>query len=260
LDTEGVPEADWTPPFTLEERLKYALTPGPLYIRYRAFKEFWRGEREVRVLRDLADRARNSLDVGAQKGVYSYFLARHSRHVYAFEPNPKNFAVLRRNLGRRVTVSPLALSNRSGPAMLRVPRRASGYSSQGASLSSVKVSDDDDHRVLRVQAMRIDDLEIPDIGFIKIDVEGFEAEVLEGAAQTLARDRPVLLVELEERHVKRPIEAAIGDIEALGYRARILRDGRLLDLSHFDPERHHRAPQTRADYIFNFIFLPEPTG
>lgn len=256
MKTTSEPDADWTPPHTLEERLKYALVPGPLYIRYRAFKEFWRGEREVRVLRDLADRARNSLDVGAHKGVYSYFLARCSRHVYAFEPNPKNFAVLRRNLGRRVTVSPLALSNRSGPAFLRVPRRAGGYSSQGASLSSVKVADGDAYRELRVQASRIDDLDIPDIGFIKIDVEGFEAEVLEGATQTLARDRPVLLVEIEECHVKRPIEAAIRYVEGLGYRARILRDGKLLDLSHFDPERHHRAPPSRADYIYNFIFLP----
>jgi FkbM family methyltransferase len=256
LETTGKPDVDWAPPYTLEERLKYALVPGPLYIRYRAFKEFWRGEPEVRVLRYLADRDRNSLDVGAHKGVYSYFLARCSRHVYAFEPNPKNFAVLRRNLGRRVTVSPLALSNRSGPAFLRVPRRPGGYSNQGASLSSVKVADADDYRELRVQASRIDDLDIPDIGFIKIDVEGFEAEVLEGAAQTLARDRPVLLVEIEEVHVKRPIEAAIRDVEALGYRGRILRDGKLLDLSHFDPERHHRVPQSRADYIFNFIFLP----
>jgi FkbM family methyltransferase len=210
------------------------------------------------VLRDLADRTRNSLDVGAHKGVYSYFLARCSRHVYAFEPNPKSFAMLRRNLGRRVTVSPLALSNRSGPALLRVPCWASGYSNQGASLSSVKVSDDDDYRELRVQAARIDDLDIPDIGFIKIDVEGFEAEVLEGATQTLARDRPVLLVEIEEGHVMRPIEASIRDVEALGYQARILRNGQLLDLSHFDPERHYRAPRARVDYVFNFIFLPVP--
>ena len=257
METVSEPDADWTPPYTFEERLKYALIPGALYIRYRAIKEFWRGEREIRVLRDLADRGRNSLDVGAHKGVYSYFLARCSRHVYAFEPNPKNFAVLRRNLGRRVTASPLALSNRSGPAILRVPRRTSGYSNQGASLSSDKVADGDDYRGLRVQASRIDDLDIPDIGFIKIDVEGFEAEVLEGAAQTLARDRPVLLVEIEEGHLKRPIEAAIRNIEAMGYRARILRDGQLLDLTNFDPERHHRRPATRADYIYNFIFLPK---
>ncbi len=250
------PEADWSPPFTLEERLKYALVPGPLYIRYRALKEFWRGEPEVRLLAILTDRARNSLDVGAHKGVYSYFLARCSRHVYAFEPNPKNFVVLRRNLGRRVTVAPLALSNRSGHAMLRVPRRKGGFSNQGGSLSHIKVPDDDDYLETRVQTARIDELKIPDIGFIKIDVEGFEAEVLEGAAQTLVRDRPVLLVEIEERHLKRPIEAAIRDVESLGYGARILRDGKLVDLSHFDPERQHRTPETRGDYINNFIFLP----
>ena len=247
-------EEGWTPPFTIEEGLKYALVPGPLYIRYRALKELWRGEPEVRRLPALADRARNSLDVGAHKGVYSYFLARCSRHVYAFEPNPKNFTVLKRNLGRRVTVLPLALSNRSGPAVLRVPRHRGGYSNQGASLSARKVPSD--YKEVRIEAVRLDDLDIPDVGFIKIDVEGFEGEVLEGARRTIARDRPVLLIEIEERFPGRPIEAALRDVESLGYGARILRDGKLVDLSHFDPERHHRAPGSRGDYLNNFIFLP----
>ncbi len=84
--------------------------------------------------------------------------------------------------------------------------------------------------------------------------------MLEGAAQTLARDRPVLLVEIEECHMKRPIEVAIRDVEALGYRTRMLRDGRLVDLSRLDPERHHRAVSSRADYLNDFIFLPASEG
>ncbi len=52
------------------------------------------------------------------------------------------------------------------------------------------------------------------------------------------------------------IEAALRDVESLGYGAKILRDGKLVDLSHFDPERHHRAPASRGDYLNNFIFLP----
>ena len=247
-------EEGWIPPFTLEERLKYALVPGPIYIRYRAMKELWRGEPEVRWLPALADRARNSLDVGAHKGVYSYFLARCSKHVYAFEPNPKNFTVLKRNLGRRVTVSPLALSNRSGPAVLRVPRHRGGYSNQGASLSARKVPSN--YKEVRIEAARLDDLDIPDVGFIKIDVEGFEGEVLEGARLTIARDRPVLLVEIEERFIGRPIEAALQDVEALGYRGMALLREDLIELSRFDGDRHHRAPNIRADYLNNFIFLP----
>jgi FkbM family methyltransferase len=250
------PDAAWRPPFTLEERLKYALVPGPLYIRYRAAKEWWRGEREVRLLPHLADPARVSVDVGANKGVYAYFLARWSRHVHAFEPNPKLFTVLRRTMGRArsVTLSPLALADREGMAELRIPMGNRGYSNQGGSLSAVKVPDH--FRPVPVRTARLDDLDIQDIGFMKIDVEGFESKVLLGARETIARDRPVLLIEMEEHHRGEPIEAAIAEVEALGYRSLALHRGRLMDLDRFDGQRFHRAPASRADYIFNFVFLP----
>ncbi len=246
----------WSPPFTWEERLKYALVPASLYIRYRAAKEWRRGEREVHLLSHLVDPARVSVDVGANKGVYSYFLRRRSRHVHAFEPNPKLFSVLQRTMGRaaNVTLSPLALADRTGEAELRVPQRASGFSNQGSSLSAVKVSDN--FRSVTVRTSRLDDLDISDIGFIKIDVEGFESQVLQGARETIVRDRPVLLIEIEERHRNQPIEAAIAEVEALGYRGLALRRRHLIDLAEFDPERQHRAPASPGDYINNFIFLP----
>src|SRR5205085_7556894 len=88
---------------TLEERIKHALIPGRLYIRYRALKEWRRGEAELKLLPSLIDRHRNAIDVGANKGTYTYFMARLARHVYAFEPNPKMHAVLRRTIGSNVT-------------------------------------------------------------------------------------------------------------------------------------------------------------
>lgn len=61
---------------------------------------------------------------------------------------------------------------------------------------------------------------------------------------------------MEERHRRQPIEAAIAEVEAFGYRGLVLRHGHLIDLADFDAERYHRAPVTHADYINNFIFLP----
>jgi FkbM family methyltransferase len=175
---------------TLEERLKHALVPGRCYIRYRAAKEWWRGEAEIRLLPSLIDRRRDAIDVGANKGTYSYFMARLARHVYAFEPNPKMFAVLRRTTGRNVTALPLALSDRTSVATLRVPYGRKGVSNQGSSLSTAKPMEN--FIPLAVESRRLDDLGLADIGFIKIDVEGHEREVLEGAAETIGRDRPVL--------------------------------------------------------------------
>lgn len=250
-------DRSFVPTTKVGERLKYALVPGPLYIRYLVAKAEAHGEAELHLIPFLARADRNSVDVGANKGVYSFVLARHTRHVYAFEPNPKIFRVLKSWAGGRVTAMPYALSDRSGPAELLVPRGARGYSNQGASLSAVKVSGA--HGRVPVEMRRLDDLGLSNVGFIKIDVEGFEREVLEGARATLARDRPNLLIEIEEAHTKRPIEEDVRFVESLGYRGFFLKDkATLTGLGQFDPEIHHRRArlEDRTAYVFNFVFLP----
>ncbi len=246
----------WQPPRSLEERLKFALVPAPLYRRIRLRKERRWGEAEIALLPLLADPGRVSLDVGANKGVYSWLLKDCSRKVYAFEPNPKMFRFLQRTAGNRIVTSPVALSDRSGPAVLRVPRhRRGGFSNQGASLSDVKVAED--FMGVEVEAKRIDDLGIADIGFIKIDAEGFEQAILRGARETLERDWPTMLIEMEESHTRQPIEEAIAAVETLGYRGLFLRGGVLRPVDAFDGDCHHRRPERRGDYVFNFIFLPK---
>ncbi len=246
----------WEPPWTIEERLKFALVPVSLYMRYRTAKERRQGEAEVGLLPFLADPSRVSVDIGANKGVYAWLLKDCSRAVYAFEPNPKMFRFLRRIEGEKITVSPIAVSNETGTATLRVLRhRRGGFSNQGASLSDAKVTDD--FMGVEIEARRLDDMDIRDVGFIKIDVEGFEQAVLDGARETIARDRPVLLIEMEEAHTRQPIEEAIATVEALGYRGMFLRRGVLHPIDAFDGNRHHRQAESRADYVFNFIFLPK---
>ena len=248
----------WEPPWTLEERLKFALVPVSLYMRYRTRKELRRGEAEVALLPFLADPARTSLDIGANKGVYAWLLRGCSREVHAFEPNPKMFRFLKRLEGGNIHVSPVALSDVTGTATLRVPRhRRGGFSNQGASLSAVKVADG--YEGVPIDARRLDGMDIADIGFIKIDVEGFEQAVLDGARDTIARDRPVLLIEMEEAHTAQPIEEAIARVESLGYRGLFLHRGVLRPIDAFDGDRHHRQAASRQDYVFNFIFLPHDT-
>ena len=251
-------EQGWEPPWTLEERLKFALVPVPLYMRYRIAKERRHGEAEIALLPLLADPARISLDIGANKGVYAWLLKDYSRAVHAFEPNPKMFRFLQRLASKKISVSPIALSDRSGTAILRVPRhRRGGFSNQGASLSDVKVADD--FMGVEIEAKRLDDLDLEDIGLIKIDVEGFEQAVLEGARETIIRDRPSLLIEMEEAHTKQPIEEAIAAVEALDYRGLFLKHGVLLPIDAFDGNLHHRKAERREDYVFNFVFLPKET-
>ena len=245
----------WEPPSGLEETLKAALLPPRLLCMIRAHRELRRGERELRLLPWVMDKSRNSVDVGANKGVYTYWMQKHSRHVYAYEPNPKMFKILAAGARGNVTASPVALSNKNGRAMLRIPKSSKGYSNQGASLNYEKVGRK--FGQVEVETRRLDDEDVHDIGFIKIDVEGFEFPVLEGAAQTIKGDRPTLLIEIEEVHNQIPIGDALKRVTDFGYTGFALINGTLSPLDFFDAEANHRNPRTRRDYIFNFLFFPQ---
>jgi FkbM family methyltransferase len=238
---------------TLGERIKHALVPGGLYIRYSARKATRSGDGEIGLLRFLIDPLRNAIDAGANKGTYTYFMSQLARHVYAFEPNPKMYRLLQRTIAANVTAFPAALAERSGRAVLRIPYGGKGHSNQGASLSAIKVQGS--FTPVEVETKRIDDLGLSRIGFIKIDVEGSEDAVLAGAAATIARDRPNLLIEIEEKHTHLPIERSLARVVDLGYEGLFLRAGQLHPLSAFDPERDHRRPE--HFYVYNFVFVPK---
>jgi FkbM family methyltransferase len=239
---------------TLEEKVVNTLIPAPMLWRYRAMKGWLRGEPELRLLRYLVNPAKTSVDAGANKGVYTYFLARLSRHVYAYEPNPKIFALLRRSVGwPNVTLRQTALSDATGQDRLIVPRRKAGYSNQLATLRKDKFAGE----VLEVpvETRRLDDEDVGEVGFIKIDVEGFERNVLLGAARTLEKMRPAILIEIEEAHTKEPIEDTLTFVQGFGYEGLFLLQNRLLRLPRFDPVKNHRRA-TAETFVYNFIFLP----
>ena len=241
---------------TFEERLRWGIVPGRWTLRYRIWKEKRRGERELGLLPFLCPRGRVALDIGANIGVWSEEMRRCGAAVHAFEPNPKLFAMLRAGAAPSgVTLHPIALSDRPGEAVLMVPRGRRGYSNQGATLSAEKIGGRE-FGAVTVATARLDDLGIDDVGFIKIDVEGHELAVVAGAEKTIARWRPILIVELEERYTRRPIEEDLGRIAALGYDAFCLLDGVLTRADRIDLDRRHRNAVGSAAYVFNWIFLP----
>lgn len=245
----------WTPPLTLEEKLKKLFVPNALQRHYHIRRELKKGEAEIHLVRFLADRAKVSLDIGANRGVWANVMADYSSKVIAFEPNPKMFALLKAYSDSRIESYPYALSNQTGRTRLMVPKGRKGYSNQGASLSQTKIGAGHFSEV-EVQSYRLDDLGISNVGFIKIDVEGYELEVLQGAKQTIANSRPTLIVEIEEKHVKRPIQDLLDDVCSYGYECFALRHGSLVRQKHIDLAKHHSQVADRKNYIFNWVFLP----
>jgi FkbM family methyltransferase len=167
------------------EILRYSVLPPKLYYRFRAWRTWVRcrhySEPEIRLLRFFVDRGRNSVDVGANKGVYTYFLERLSKHVFAYEPNPKFTPILERVVGPKVTLVQAALSDHTGEASLTIPIGPKGESNNAATLETGKF--DWEVKELTVPVMRLDDTGHDDIGFVKIDVEGHE----EADTKTCAR-------------------------------------------------------------------------
>jgi FkbM family methyltransferase len=140
-------------------------------------------------------------DVGANGGGYSVRIARaagHSGRVWAFEPAPNACEVMRRRLAdegiANVEIVPVALGERTATARMQLGPAPGGriISNPGetevapsqrleaASTIDVPIVSGDEYRLGH-------GLPVPN--FIKIDVEGFEIEVLNGLRGTLAEDR-----------------------------------------------------------------------
>ena len=66
-----------------------------------------------------------------------------------------------------------------------------------------------------------------------------------------------MVIEMEEQHTKRRLPEMIAEVCAYGYRCLVLRDEVLTDFADLDLAVSH-DPSRRADYVFNFIFLPVP--
>ena len=231
--------------------------PLRLLIHLLAWKYFFFGEPEMRLLKELVDPKKGALDIGANRGYFSYFLSRLCPWVRAYEPNPAMRAFLERTVRKNTTISPLALSDASGKAELRIPVLADGEHDGWASLA--KTYDDMEVRTLNVALGRLDDEPLSNVGFIKIDVEGHEEEVIRGGRELLLRERPTLLVEIEQRHLQKGIDAVFQTITELGYEGFFLLDGRLTPLTSFSLEQHQMRYLKNGEvvgkgYLNNFIF------
>lgn len=150
------------------------------------------------------------LDVGANEGLYTLFSASRvggTGRVVAFEPSSRERRKLQHNVARNqlgnVTVVPAAVGSREGTAALQI---ASGVHSGHNTLGALVYDDAPSVGVERVSVERLDSvldrLGVVRVDIVKIDVEGSEMGVLDGARETLAAHRPVLLVEANDKALR----------------------------------------------------------
>ena len=188
-------------------------------------------EPELAMLDTWLPRGGTAVDVGAWYGPWTAGLSRLADHVVTIEPNP-GLARLVQAAFPAATVVTAAASDHEGTAELWLP--PGGRGAEGTASLEHR-----GERSITVRRVTIDALGLTDVRFIKIDVEGHEAAVLRGAERTVRRDAPVLLVELETRHLH--IEDVIGTLSGWGYHGAVLADKSWIPLSAFDLPAHQRA-------------------
>lgn len=151
-----------------------------------------------------------AIDGGAHVGAYTRVMAGHFATVHAFEPAPETFAALQRNLrdwglAERVHAHEAAISDSHDKVSVDLPRGRRSLSRQISGPGEIP-------------SMRIDDLGLEQLDFMKLDVEGYEYRALRGAEETLRRCRPMVMFEDKGKGDDQRLRQVHNYLQSLGAR------------------------------------------
>jgi FkbM family methyltransferase len=224
-----------------------------------------RAEPELGRLADLCGTGGVMIDVGAWYGPWSLRLAKRADRLITIEPTARH-EVLRKILPANAEVIYAAASDQAGTGELWTV----GHGTGTEGMSSMRRREIHGASI-PVPLIRIDDLDAKDVRFIKIDVEGHELNVLRGAGETVDRERPRLLVEVEERI--QPVEPLISLVTSWGYTGWVLSRGSWCSLDDFDLVGRQAATVHVANrgmmkrliwpyprYVNSVLFMPAEQG
>lgn len=163
---------------------------------------------ETEKILELATPGKLCLDIGANIGCISMALAASGFETIAFEPQPEVYKLLAKNHVGRNIHSALGATTGTVP-MPKVQYSARGnFGGLGIGMTSM-------YGQYQVPLTTLDSFEFENVGFIKIDVEGFETEVLKGAEATIGKYKPILYIEDDRIELRTQLR---DKITSLGYK------------------------------------------
>lgn len=204
-------------------------------------------DQEVKLLQKYIDDESVVLDVGANIGLHSLFFSNLAKNglVIAFEPSVSTFENLLKNVRTRGNILPLNIAAFDKNELKKF------YITDDNAYSSLK--DTGRKAILKIDnilCVKIDDILLSSglgrIDFVKIDVEGFEKNVLLGMVNIIMRYKPVIFCEIYKGENSN--DDPEGTIELLlgkGYDAFVLKDGKSVPY-----EKHD-------DTFYNYLFVPK---
>jgi len=179
---------------------------------------------ETELIKSLLKPRWRCMDIGANIGYFTILMAKKCRYVHAFEPEPSNFELLRKNIALNkldnVDSKMEAVSDGLGVRTLYLSGASHGmhrlYKSKHCTFGE-----------MRVDTVQLDDYKYPTINFMKIDIEGAEYGALLGMVELLLRDKPIIVMEFHPPSIE---EYGISPrkvydfVKKLGYSIRLVPD------------------------------------
>jgi FkbM family methyltransferase len=151
---------------------------------------------EIEFLAQFLENAKTILDVGSHIGLHALAFASLSPNakIHAFEPQPQLFKLLQKNvagLGGSVVAHNTAIGDKASSAYLPLIPLDAATNAGASSISISPVENWVPTSVVPLDSMQFDSVE-----FLKLDIEGFEAQALVGAEQIIKRCRPAIYCEV----------------------------------------------------------------
>jgi FkbM family methyltransferase len=150
-------------------------------------------------LKQFINPNKNVLDIGANIGVHSVIYSNYltSGKVYSFEPQKVVYDILLANLNKNKchNVIPLNIGVSNSNTQLFMAVDYDSKENQGGFAICEK---SEGVNGITIECRRIDDHNISNVGYVKIDVEGHEYEALLGMKELMKRDKPFLFIEIHE--------------------------------------------------------------
>jgi FkbM family methyltransferase len=150
----------------------------------------------IKIMNRTIKSTSNCIDIGCHKGEILDIILKLAPNVkqFGFEPIPAYYKLLKQKYSTRATIYPFALAAQNGPTTFQFVKNAPAYS--GIKKRKYDI-DNPEIEEINVELKKLDDV-FPSgiaVDFIKIDVEGAELGVLQGAKNILLKNKPVIIFE-----------------------------------------------------------------
>lgn len=143
------------------------------------------------------------IDVGANVGRWTLFLAKKGYTVHAFEPSPRPYQILKSRIKPRYKIKTYhcALGDFNGSSMLNIHKQSSI-----STIDNLIKKGEGFTFQIQVPIRTLDSFKLENVGLIKIDTEGYETQILSGASETILKWKPRLLIEVHSPYREEAIK------------------------------------------------------